>query len=105
MLAQGVVERFVRRGGEGALELARSFPELRREAGELPRAPEEASAQFLVFEAVTALVRNAAADGPLLVVLEDLHWADHESLRLLVHATGRLEGQRVAIVFTYETTT
>lgn len=40
-------------------------------------------ARFLLLDAVTAGIRQAAADRPLLLVIDDLHWADQGSVRLL----------------------
>ncbi|MFD9699902.1 ATP-binding protein [Lentzea sp. NPDC059081] len=58
----------------------------------------DAGARFaMVADATDALV----AAGPLLVVLEDLHWADRTSLRLLAHLAGDLAGSRVLVVATY----
>ena len=53
-----------------------------------------------IFEAVLALLGEAAADSPLLLVLEDLHWADDLSLRLLAFLGRRLQEISIAIVAT-----
>jgi tetratricopeptide (TPR) repeat protein len=53
-----------------------------------------------IFEAILALLSEAAADSPLLLVLEDLHWADDLSLRLLAFLGRRLQEVRIAIVAT-----
>nr|WP_281366593.1 AfsR/SARP family transcriptional regulator [Nocardioides thalensis] len=39
--------------------------------------------RFRLWEAVTSVVRDAARQGPTVLLLEDLHWADHASLRVL----------------------
>lgn len=39
--------------------------------------------RFRLWEAVTAAVRDAARQGPTVLLLEDLHWADDASLRVL----------------------
>lgn len=61
-------------------ELGRLFPELRaRDRGE-----GSTSENYLrLFEAIVQLVGCLAARGPLLLTLEDLHWADQTSVRLL----------------------
>ncbi|GAA3241446.1 ATP-binding protein [Dactylosporangium siamense] len=54
-------------------------------------------AQFRLFELVVAVVGQAAADQPLLLVLDDLQWGDAASLQLFGHLAGRLPG-RTAII-------
>lgn len=39
--------------------------------------------RFRLWEAITAAVRDAARQAPVVLLLEDLHWADHASLRVL----------------------
>lgn len=47
----------------------------------VPAAP--ASDRFALFDAVAAVLERLAEEGPLLVVLDDVHWTDAGSLRLL----------------------
>ncbi|HEX8102995.1 MAG TPA: ATP-binding protein, partial [Solirubrobacteraceae bacterium] len=72
-------------GGEVA-EAARLAPALRErlhEAGIEPGAPPDdvGEQRYRLFGAVRALLSAAAGTAPLLVVLDDLHWADASSLR------------------------
>ncbi|GAA2702174.1 BTAD domain-containing putative transcriptional regulator [Micromonospora olivasterospora] len=60
--------------------------------------PAQARAQLV--DAVVALLAAAARSRPLLVVLEDLHWADQESLHLLELVAAHLRDAPVAIVAT-----
>ncbi|WP_432492635.1 ATP-binding protein [Kineococcus gypseus] len=53
-----------------------------------PVAP-DASAQFRLFEQVRTLLAEVAAAGPVLLVVDDLQWADTASLRLLEHLVAR----------------
>ncbi len=46
-------------------------------------------------------VRDAAAAAPLLVVLEDLHWADRSTRELLAFLLARLGSQRLLVLGTY----
>ena len=44
-----------------------------------------------------------AAIAPLLLVLEDLHWADEATLAALLHLAPRLPASRVFLILTYRT--
>ncbi|MFC5183968.1 ATP-binding protein [Actinomadura harenae] len=83
--------------GGGRRGLARWLPALGR--------PEPASdpspGRTALFEDVLALVEAAAADRPLIVVLEDLHWADPSSRDLLTFLVRNLTGANLLLVGTY----
>ncbi len=66
-------------------ELSRVLPEVAM-AG-LPRASDSA---LPLFESVTQLVERIAASQPLVLILEDGHWADEMSLRLLSFVIRRI---------------
>ncbi|KFU76013.1 regulatory protein, luxR family [Amycolatopsis lurida] len=57
----------------------------------------------LVAAASDALVAAAEPSG-LVVVLEDLHWADEASLRLLRHLAGELRRSKLAVIATHRDT-
>lgn len=78
-------------------ELARLFPEL---AGSGLNAPADVADQLRLFEAVAQLVAHLAARKPLLLVLEDVHWADEMSLRLLAFLGRRIRIWPVLIAVT-----
>ncbi|MFC4949102.1 ATP-binding protein [Pseudonocardia sp. GCM10023141] len=59
---------------------------------------ETAEARFRLFDTVRA---RFAAAGPLLVVLDDLQWADDESLRLLEFLRRGLAAERVLLLGAY----
>jgi DNA-binding CsgD family transcriptional regulator len=44
------------------------------------------------------LVANMAADGPVLLTIDDLHWCDPASLRFIAYLEHRLEGLPVLVV-------
>jgi DNA-binding SARP family transcriptional activator/tetratricopeptide (TPR) repeat protein len=62
------------------------------------------SAALRTYDAVTRLLAASAAERPLLVVLEDIHWADASSLRLLTYAAEWLSWHRVLLVATVRST-
>jgi predicted ATPase len=53
-----------------------------------------------IFEAVALLLRLLAIARPLIVVLEDLHWSDDTTVRLLRFLPRRLRGQPVMLLGT-----
>ncbi|WP_367115245.1 AAA family ATPase [Actinophytocola sp.] len=57
--------------------------------------------QLQLFDAVHALLTDLAAASAVLLVLEDLHWADGSTRRLLAFLVSRLREQRLLIVGTY----
>jgi DNA-binding SARP family transcriptional activator len=68
-------------------ELARLVPGLSTRVPGLPplRMADPDTERFRLHEAVVAFVTAAADRDPILLVLEDIHWADHASLTLLSH--------------------
>jgi DNA-binding winged helix-turn-helix (wHTH) protein/tetratricopeptide (TPR) repeat protein len=66
-------------------ELTRLFPEAG--AADNPRPSDSA---LPLFQSVADLVEQVAAAQPLLLLLEDLHWADEMSLRLLAFVARRI---------------
>jgi len=78
-------------------EIARLIPEL----GLLGVQPSEQSQDHLrLFEAVAQLFDHLARRQPLLVMLEDIHWADDMSVRLLFHLARRLRRAPVFLAAT-----
>ena len=63
--------------------------------------PEEGDAtsgvSFEILYGLFWLTANVAAEGPLLLVVDDLHWCDRASLRFLAYLERRLEGLRVLV--------
>lgn len=89
--------------GSDGPELVQLVPQLIEVAGEPPGAPvlDVEVVRFRLCHAVISLLRRLASSRPLLVVLDDLHWADAASLRLLSILGGLLGDARLLIVGTY----
>jgi DNA-binding CsgD family transcriptional regulator len=73
--------------------LAPLLPSTQAQGGELVR--------LQLFEAVVAALRMAGETAPVLLVLEDLHWADASSRELLRFLVSRLRDERVAVLASY----
>ena len=58
-------------------------------------------ARFQFFDAISGFWRRATASQPVLLILDDLHWADASSLRLLEFIAADLASIRLLLVFTY----
>jgi DNA-binding CsgD family transcriptional regulator/tetratricopeptide (TPR) repeat protein len=84
--------------GRGTPELARLLPEL----GEPDGARDPGDARARLFEEVFTLVEHLAEPGPVILVVEDAHWADESTRNLLAFLIGRqraLRGVLIAVTF------
>ena len=63
-----------------------------------PARPGGAPDPFAVVHGLYWLTVNMAARRPLLIAVDDAHWADPASLRWLAYLTGRVEGLDAAVV-------
>lgn len=84
-----------------AAELADLVPGLAPSGG-ASRRPDLAPAQsrFLLFDAVTRALLRASAVRPTVLVLEDVQWAGHDSLRLLEHLAFELSEHSLLVLAT-----
>jgi DNA-binding SARP family transcriptional activator len=57
--------------------------------------------RFLLYEAVSTFLRQAEQDRPLVVTLDDIHWADLPSLELISYLTPTLATRPVLLVAAY----
>lgn len=60
--------------------------------------PQDASARMVVYNATLELLRRSAADRPLLLVVDDLHWVDEATAALLGFVARRLSGTRAGLL-------
>ena len=77
-------------------ELAERVPEPAELAALGPK-----EARFWLFDGAATLLAMASETQPLLVVLDDLHWADVPSLLLLQFVARELHGVRLLLLGTY----
>lgn len=90
---------------EGTLaSLARMLPWLRTRIDWSASSPPEAGDQYALFSAVCRALLAATATQTLVVLLDDLHWADRGTLQLLEHLTTTLPRARLLLVATYRET-
>ncbi|MGH3761667.1 ATP-binding protein [Actinophytocola sp.] len=83
----------------GAEQWAIIGPELDQMLGESgPAAPADG---FQVYDAVTSALVTVAQWQPVMIVLDDLHWADPESVRLLEFVAKHTWFERLLLVGTY----
>ncbi len=89
--------------GENAAELAKLMPELRHQYSDIPAYPSlppDQERRYLLHGVAEFLARSAAV-RPLMMVFEDLHWADESTCTLLCYLAERLKGEPVLLVGTY----
>ena len=86
--------------GPAADELAQLFPQMGRPA---PAGGDAMQAKLRLFESILLLLRDAARSSALLLILEDLQWADPATRELLDYATRRLRSTNVLVLATYRT--
>ena len=63
----------------------------------------EGGSDFAALHGLYWVVLNLAAERPLVLSVDDLHWADRPSLRYLAYLARRLEGQPVLLAATLRT--
>ncbi len=68
---------------------------------ELPHTDGDDAAQFAAFERIAQTVREAAREEPLVVGIDDLHWADGCSLRVLRLLAETAETERLLVLTTW----
>src|SRR4029453_1173984 len=109
------LRRWIDQAGHGAVataagswgaELAHVFPVLRDRIPGLPPSEnwESDGARFRLFDIVSRFVGAIARPAGLVIVLDDVHWADGPSLKLLEFIAADLTDTRLLVVGTYRDT-
>ena len=88
-----------RHGGE----LTRMVPQLKERLPQVssPRETDPDTERYLLWGAVVGLLREASASESLVIVLDDLHWADKPTLLLLKHLVSEGQGMHCLIIAAY----
>ncbi|MFL4947922.1 AAA family ATPase [Streptomyces sp. MMS24-I31] len=82
-------------------ELARLLPELGEPAGARGAGRHDEEGMARLFELTARLLERLAADRTLVVVLEDLHWADASTRHLLAYLFRTLRAGRLVVLASY----
>jgi class 3 adenylate cyclase len=95
------VDEVAARLGPAREELAQLFPQLG--SAPVPATADPAQAKLRLFEAVVALLSIPAREQGLLLVVEDIHWADVATRELIDHLARRVTSLRCVVLATYRT--
>ncbi len=97
---QELLERHCKRHGG---ELSRFVRTLGERVDELPspQTSDPETERYLLFSAVAALLEQVAQSAPVCLVLDDLHWADGQSVALLKHVVRTAEQEALQVIATY----
>ena len=89
--------------GSAAAVIAEIVPDVRDALPGLEPPPEVGrdEARFRLLDSVATFLKAASRSRPLMLVLDDLHWADDASLGLLQFVARELGNARVLVVGTY----
>ena len=89
--------------GVGAADIAEVISEVRGKLPGLkpPPALEPEQARFRLFDSITTFLKGAAQSQPLMLVLDDLHWADKPPLLLLQFLARQLTESHLLVVGCY----
>ena len=89
--------------GIGAADIAEIVPELKSRFSELgslpPLDPEQA--RFRLFDSVMTFLQAGSQRQPIVLVLENLHWADRSSLLLLEFVAREIESAHLLLIGSY----
>ena len=89
--------------GSGAPEVAKLVSEVRERFPDLPEAtPLEGEAERLrLFDSVTRFVCSVSTSEPVVLFLDDIHWADKPSLLLLQYLARNIRSDRILVLAAY----
>jgi ATP/maltotriose-dependent transcriptional regulator MalT len=95
-------QEFGRLAGPSLVQILQVVPELRGHFPDaLPASVDDEHARFRIYDSVTQLLLDAATKRPLVLVLDDMHWADAPTLLVLKLLAGALAQSSVMVIVTY----
>ncbi|HEY1162671.1 MAG TPA: AAA family ATPase [Candidatus Dormibacteraeota bacterium] len=100
-LSTGESAKVRERLGVHIQELSKVFPQLADSASPANNGADTPDARLRLFEAILALLGLASEERGLLLIVEDLHWADASTRELLDYITRRLRNRRMLVLATY----
>jgi len=92
--------------GASAADIGEIVSEVKERLPNLQPPPvlEPEQARFRLFDSITNFLKSASQRQQLVLVMEDLHWADHPSLLLLEFLARELDECHLLVVGTYRDT-
>jgi tetratricopeptide (TPR) repeat protein len=89
--------------GQGAVDIAQVVSDVRERLPDLPSPPamEPQQARFRLFDGIVRFLQAASKRQPLVLILDDLHWADQPSLLLLEFLAREPRAARLLVIGTY----
>ncbi len=89
--------------GDAAADVATLVPEIHARFPSLPPLPsmDPERARFRLFDSVARFLARAARRAPVVLVLDDLHWADFSSLLLLQFVAREIAHSRLLVIGTH----
>lgn len=89
--------------GIGATYIADIVTELKELFPDLASSPklEPLQARFQLFDSITSFLKKASADTPIVLLLDNLHWADRSSLLLVELLLQGLDETKILVIGTY----
>ena len=97
---QASTEQLATEMGLGAASISEIIPEVRGKLPDLGKPPalEPEQARFRLFDSITSFLKNVAQRQPLMLLLDDLHWADRSSLLLLEFLAQEIENSPLLLL-------
>lgn len=89
--------------GSGAPEVAKLVSEVRERFPDIPEAPplEGEAERLRLFDSVTRFLCSVSRSEPVVLFLDDVHWADKPSLLLLQYLARNVRSDRILVLAAY----